>query len=124
MASGTENYRKAAFFNKPEEDSSWSNVLSKIKGQRWLGYRQVYRMDNNRVLVTVLELYPVHGRRWNLFYNNGVPGIVLPRHNLRTYATLNTHTLAHCCVLKLIVNAPPLIVVFFRSIISPRVVYL
>lgn len=71
MASGTENYRKAAFFNKPEEDSAWQNVPTIIKGQRWLGYRQVYRMDNNRVLVTVLELYPVHGRRWNLFYNNG-----------------------------------------------------
>ncbi len=71
MASGTVKYRQAAFFNKPESDSEWQHVPTKMHGQRWLGYRQVYQMDSNRVLVEILELYPIHGRIWSLLYNNG-----------------------------------------------------
>lgn len=71
MASGTVKYRQAAFFNKPENDSEWKNIPTKIKGQRWLGYRKVYQLDSNRVLIEVLELYPIHGRIWTLLYNNG-----------------------------------------------------
>ena len=71
VATGTQEQRSSSFFNKPEADSDWKNVPGAMRGVRWLGYRQVYRLDSNRILVTVLELFPTHGRTWSSFYNNG-----------------------------------------------------
>lgn len=58
------------YFSKPEEDSDWQNVPSTLQGRQWVGIRKVYRRNNTHVLVEIVEMYPVSGRTWYIFYNN------------------------------------------------------
>lgn len=66
------NGQITTYFNKPENDSDWSNIPSVLQGREWVGFRIVYRRNSVHILVQIIEMYPVTGRTWYIFYNSGV----------------------------------------------------
>lgn len=66
-------FQKNAYFSKPVDDSAWKqeNIPTSMKGKLWIGYRIVMKRNSIHILVEIHELYPVYGRIWSNFYNNG-----------------------------------------------------
>lgn len=66
-------FQKNAYFSKPVDDSAWKQecIPASMKGKLWIGYRIVMKRNSIHILVEIHELYPVSGRIWSNFYNNG-----------------------------------------------------
>ncbi|WP_418751074.1 hypothetical protein [Frisingicoccus sp.] len=62
---------QTAYFSKPAEDADWSEIPTAVKGRVWIGLRTVMRRSPIHVMVKIEEMYPVSGRTWYNFYNNG-----------------------------------------------------
>lgn len=62
---------QTACFSKPTEDADWSEVPTAVKGKTWIGLRTVMRRGPIHIMVKIEEMYPVTGRIWYNFYNNG-----------------------------------------------------
>lgn len=67
---GTES-QQTAYFSKPVDDEDWLNIPSDLQGKVWIGIRTVMQRSSIHVMVKVEEMYPVTGRIWYNFYNNG-----------------------------------------------------
>ena len=63
--------QRSAYFSKPADDTDWVNIPTTLQGKLWVGYRQVYRRSSVNILIRIIEMYPIPGRTWNNFYNNG-----------------------------------------------------
>lgn len=66
-------FQKNAYFSKPVDDSAWKQecIPTSMQGKLWIGYRIVMKRNSIHILVEIHELYPVPGRIWSNFYNNG-----------------------------------------------------
>lgn len=66
-------FQKNAYFSKPVDDSAWKQecIPTSMQGKLWIGYRIVMKRNSIHILVEIHELYPVSGRIWSNFYNNG-----------------------------------------------------
>ena len=42
-----------------------------LKGKEFIGYREIYWYAPINVMIRLIEFYPIPGRIWTKFYNNG-----------------------------------------------------
>lgn len=58
------------YFRQPS-GTAFEGCPTPLKAQEFIGYREVYWYSTINVMVKLIEFYPMHGRVWTNFYNNG-----------------------------------------------------
>lgn len=58
------------YFRQPN-GTAFEGCPTPLKAQEFIGYREVYWYSTINVMVKLIEFYPMHGRVWTNFYNNG-----------------------------------------------------
>lgn len=58
------------YFRQPN-GTEFEGCPTPLKAQEFIGYREVYWYSTINVMVKLIEFYPMHGRVWTNFYNNG-----------------------------------------------------
>ena len=58
------------YFRQPN-GTEFEGCPSVLKGEEFIGYREIYWYSPINVMVQLREFYPIPGRVWANFYNNG-----------------------------------------------------
>ena len=58
------------YFRQPN-GTAFEGCPTPLKAQEFIGYREVYWYSTINVMVKLIEFYPMPGRVWTNFYNNG-----------------------------------------------------
>lgn len=61
---------KCHYFRQ-QNGTEFNGCPSVLKGEEFLGYREVYWYSPINVMVRLIEFYPIPGRLWTKFYNDG-----------------------------------------------------
>ena len=58
------------YFRQPN-GTEYKACPSVLKAKEFIGYREIYWYATKNIMVRLVEFYPIPGRLWTNFYNNG-----------------------------------------------------
>ena len=63
-------FNRCHYFRQPN-GTEFKACPSVLKAQEFIGYREIYWYTPINIMVRLIEFYPIPGRIWTNFYNDG-----------------------------------------------------